>query len=274
MLDDAHKTSPSPTTATRLRVEDLSAGYGAVRVIEGLSLAIPDRGITAIIGPNGCGKSTLLKAMARVLPAQRGRVLLDGQAVHAMPTRAVGRTLALLPQGPVAPEGLRVRELVAQGRFPHQSLLRQWSREDAAAVARAMTATDVDAFADRPVDALSGGQRQRVWIAMVLAQETPILLLDEPTTFLDLKVQVDLMTMLRQIAYDDGRTLIVVMHELNVAAAFADWLVMMRQGEVAAQGPVAEVFTEGNLERVFDLAARVLTDPESRRLVCVPRVAA
>lgn len=257
---------------TRLRVHELNVGYGDDQVIEGLSLDVLDGGLTTIIGPNGCGKSTLLKAMARVLPARRGQVLLDGSPVHDMPTRDVAKVMALLPQGPVAPEGLRVRELVAQGRFPHQSLIRQWSREDAFAVERAMQATDTAQFANRPVEALSGGQRQRVWIAMVLAQDTPILLLDEPTTFLDLKVQIDLMTLLRRVANEEGRTLVVVMHELNVATAFADRLVMMKNGSVIAVGPVEDVFTEANLATVFGLNARVLTDDETGRPVCVPRI--
>lgn len=238
-----------------------------------MSLAVPDAALTVLVGPNGCGKSTLLKTMARVLPAMEGTVLLDDAPVHDTATRDVARKLALLPQGPIAPEGLTVQELVAQGRFPHQSLLRQWSREDARAVNAAMEAADVARFADRPVSALSGGQRQRCWIAMVLAQETDIILLDEPTTFLDLKVQVDLMTLLRRIAHEEGRTLVVVLHELNVAAAFADLLVMMKAGRIVAEGPVGEVFTAEALAEVFDLQASVLTDPASGRPVCVPSVA-
>lgn len=276
MPEDTHLSSAYQSieghTSARLRAEDVSVAYGEARIIDGLSLDIRDGGLTAIVGPNGCGKSTLLKAMARVLPVQSGRVVLDGGSVHNKPTQEVAKSIALLPQGPVAPEGLRVHELVAQGRFPHQSLIRQWSREDAEAVSKAMSATDIEAFADRPIEALSGGQRQRVWIAMVLAQETPILLLDEPTTFLDLKVQVDLMTLLRSVAHEQGRTLVVVMHELNVAAAFADHLVMMCAGAIQAEGPVLEVFTEQNLTAVFDLSARVLIDPDSGRPVCIPRV--
>lgn len=259
---------PAPT----LRVDNIRVAYGNTPIIDALSLDIKSGALTAIIGPNGCGKSTLLKAMARVLPVQSGHVLLNATPIHDMPTREVAKTMALLPQGPVAPEGLRVKELVAQGRFPHRSLIRQWSRDDAEAVARAMAATDIQAFADRPIDALSGGQRQRVWIAMVLAQNTPVLFLDEPTTFLDLKVQVDLMTLLRRVAHEDGRTLVVVMHELNVASAFADQLVMMRGGAVIAQGAVNDVFTQDNLLSVFDLSARVLMDPESGRPVCIPQV--
>ncbi|MEM7489029.1 MAG: ABC transporter ATP-binding protein [Pseudomonadota bacterium] len=266
---------PVPGTAgSDLRIEGMSAGYGGAPVVRDLSLAVPNGALTAIVGPNGCGKSTVLKTMARVLTPAAGRVTLDGAAIHGLPTRAVAKRLALLPQGPVAPEGLSVRELVAQGRFPHQSLLRQWSRDDARAVDAAMAAADVADMADRPIDALSGGQRQRCWIAMVLAQETQVLLLDEPTTFLDLKVQVELMTLLRRIAHDKGRTLVVVMHELNVAAAFADRLVMMRAGRIEVEGRVAEVFTEPMLHAVFDLDATVLTDPASGRPVCVPRIAA
>lgn len=262
-----------PNTPVRLRADGLCAGYGGTRIVEDVSLAVPDAALTVLVGPNGCGKSTLLKTMARVLPAMEGTVLLDDAPVHDTATRDVARKLALLPQGPIAPEGLTVQELVAQGRFPHQSLLRQWSREDARAVNAAMEAADVARFADRPVSALSGGQRQRCWIAMVLAQETDIILLDEPTTFLDLKVQVDLMTLLRRIAHEEGRTLVVVLHELNVAAAFADLLVMMKAGRIVAEGPVGEVFTAEALAEVFDLQASVLTDPASGRPVCVPSVA-
>ncbi|WP_404379168.1 ABC transporter ATP-binding protein [Caenispirillum salinarum] len=256
----------------RLIIDSVSAGYGDRRVVCDVSLDIPDGALTILVGPNGCGKSTLLKTMARVLPVAGGRVLLDGRPIHQTPTREVARRLALLPQGPVAPEGLRVRELVAQGRFPHQSLLRQWSRQDARAVEQAMDAADVTQFADRPVSDLSGGQRQRCWIAMVLAQETDVILLDEPTTFLDLKVQVDLMMLLRKIAHEDGRTVVVVLHELNVAAAFADLLVMMKDGRIVAEGPVATAFTENALTDVFGLRANVLTDPLSGRPVCVPLV--
>lgn len=255
-------------------VESLSTGYGATPVVRDVQLAVPDAALTVLVGPNGCGKSTLLKAMARVLPATAGRVMLDGRPVHDTPTAEVARRLALLPQGPVAPEGLRVRELVAQGRFPHQSLLRQWSREDSEAVASAMRAADVTQFADRPVSDLSGGQRQRCWIAMVLAQRTDVILLDEPTTFLDLKVQIDLMRLLQSIAHDEGRTLVVVLHELNVAAAFADLLVLMKAGRVVARGPVAETFTADTLHEVFGLEASILADPATGRPVCIPAVTA
>ncbi|RYH01678.1 ABC transporter ATP-binding protein [Salipiger sp. IMCC34102] len=256
----------------RLVVEGLSSGYGDATIVHDVSLRVPDGALTILVGPNGCGKSTLLKTMARVLPASAGRVLLDGRPVHGAPTRDVARRLALLPQGPVAPEGLRVRELVAQGRYPHQSLLKQWSRADARAVDAAMEDADVTQFADRPVSDLSGGQRQRCWIAMVLAQETDIVLLDEPTTFLDLKVQVELMQLLRRIAHERGRTLVIVLHELNVAAAFADLLVMMKGGRLVAEGPVETAFTCTALQQVFGLEANVVPDPVSGRPVCVPVV--
>jgi iron complex transport system ATP-binding protein len=258
---------------SRLTAEGVAAGYDNQLIVRDVTLHVPAGALTVLIGPNGCGKSTLLKTMARVLPVAAGRVLLEGRAVHETPTREVAQRLALLPQGPIAPEGLRVRELVAQGRYPHQSFLRQWSREDAHAVEWAMAAADVTQFADRPVSELSGGQRQRCWIAMVLAQETDVILLDEPTTFLDLKVQVDLMLLLRRIAHEQGRTLVVVLHELNIAAAFADLLVMMKAGRIVAQGPVESTFTAEALADVFGLETNVLVDPASGRPVCVPLVA-
>ncbi|MCE0505907.1 ABC transporter ATP-binding protein [Roseivivax sp. GX 12232] len=257
----------------RLSAQGIRGGYGRGDVVKGVDFRAREGAVTILVGPNGCGKSTLLKLLSRLLQPREGSVLLDGTPLRDIPTRRVAQRLALLPQGPVAPEGLTVRELVAQGRFPHHSLVRQWSRDDARAVEAAMASAGVTEFAAQRVDELSGGQRQRCWIAMVLAQETEILLLDEPTTFLDLKVQFDLMQLLRDIAHRSGRTLVVVMHELNVAATFADHLVMMRDGVVVADGPVREVFTSGNLARVFDLDANILTDPETGRPICVPRLA-
>ncbi len=261
-----------PAPRARLAVSQLSIAYGKTPVVRSVSLDAHEGQLTVIVGPNGCGKSTLLKAIARVLPAATGIATLDGQSVHAMPTRVLARSLALLPQGPVAPEGLTVHELVSQGRFPHQTLARQWSAEDSTAVAAAMAAADISAFADRRVDSLSGGQRQRCWIAMVLAQDTDVILLDEPTTFLDMKVQVDVMTLLRRIAHDQNRTLVVVLHELNLAAMFGDKIIMMRDGAIIDQGHPADVVTGHNLKRVFDLDATVMTDPVSGRPVCLPMV--
>jgi iron complex transport system ATP-binding protein len=253
----------------RLVARGIAAGYGDAAVLRGIDLGIAPAALTVLVGPNGCGKSTLLKALARVLPPSRGAVHLDGRPIGAIPTRQVARRLALLPQGPVAPEGLTVRELVAQGRYPHQSFLRQWSEADSRAVARALELTALEPLADRPVDSLSGGQRQRAWIAMVLAQDTDIILLDEPTTFLDLKVQVEVMSCLAGIARA-GRTLVVVLHELNIAAAFADHLVMMRAGRIVAEGTPADIMTPANLRAVFDLEAQVIADPSSGRPVCIP----
>ncbi len=255
---------------SRLETLGLKAGYADVTILENVDLTVPDGQVTVLIGPNGCGKSTLLKTMARILKPSGGHVLLDGKDIHNLNTRAVASTLGLLPQGPVAPEGLTVRELVAQGRFPHQSLLRQWTRADEDAVNKAMAIANITDFADRAVDTLSGGQRQRCWVAMVLAQETDLILLDEPTTFLDLKVQVDLMDLFAGLAHDHGRTLVIVLHELSLAAAYADYLVMMKAGAIVAAGQPETIFTAERLKHVFDLDASVLRDPASGRPVCVP----
>jgi len=258
------------TARSRLEALSVDAGYAGVGILKGVDLAVPTGKVTILVGPNGSGKSTFLKALARILAPTAGAVLLDGKDIHRTNTRAVAEKLGLLPQGPVAPEGLTVRELVAQGRYPHQSLLRQWSRADEAAVTHAMAVAGVAELADRPVDTLSGGQRQRCWVAMVLAQETDLLLLDEPTTFLDLKVQVDLMELLASLAHRTGRTLVIVLHELSLAAAYADHLVMMRGGRIVCAGAPKTVFTAERLREVFDLEAHVLDDPVTGRLVCVP----
>ncbi|MEM1303054.1 MAG: ABC transporter ATP-binding protein [Pseudomonadota bacterium] len=258
-------------TTPELAATNLRVGYGDVTILKDVSLTIATGAITALVGPNGCGKSTLLKAFARILTPKAGQVTLDGTPIQNRPTRDVAKTMALLPQGPVAPEGLTVRELVAQGRFPHQTLLRQWSPGDQAAVERALQMTDLEDFAERPVHALSGGQRQRCWLAMVLAQDTPLLLLDEPTTFLDLKVQVDLMALLSRIVAEEGRTLLLVLHELNLAAAFADHIVMMRDGQIVAQGASQDVIRPEDLQAVFDLRSDVIADPKTGRPVCLPR---
>lgn len=256
--------------ATPLESLDLSISYGGEDVVRQVGLSIPEGLVTVLVGPNGCGKSTLLKALSRILKPGAGHVLLDGKDIYALPTRSVAARLGLLPQGPVAPEGLTVRELVAQGRFPHQSLLRQWTIADETAVNAAMQTAGITDFADRSVDTLSGGQRQRCWIAMVLAQDTGLILLDEPTTFLDLKVQVDLMDLLVGLAHQRGRTLVIVLHELSLAAAYADYLVMMKQGQIVSAGVPDDIFTAERLKHVFDLDASVLRDPASGRLVCVP----
>lgn len=258
--------------AQGLCVHSLSVGYDKTDIVQSVDLAIATGQLTALVGPNGCGKSTLLKAIARILNPTAGRVMLGSRAIHEMPTREVAKQMALLPQGPIAPEGLTVQELVAQGRFPHQSLFNRWSADDSRAVAQAMADTDVEQFAHRLVSSLSGGQRQRCWLAMVLAQETEIILLDEPTTFLDLKVQVDVMSLLSRISRTRGRTLLVVLHELNIAAAFADQMVMMREGQIICEGNPESVMTAENIQRVFDLKATVMQTPVSGVPICVPEI--
>lgn len=255
---------------SRLAVNELCVGYGGQAIVRDVNLNACEGKLTILVGPNGCGKSTLLKAMARVLSPISGRAMLDGRSVHDTPTRELAKALALLPQGPIAPEGLTVHELVSQGRFPHQTLARQWSTEDSRAVNSALEAANVGEFSERRVDSLSGGQRQRCWIAMVLAQETDVILLDEPTTFLDLKVQVDVMTLLQKIAQNQNRTLVIVLHELNIAAMFGDKIVMMRDGQIVDQGTPDEVMTRENLLAVFELDAHVIKDPISDRPVCLP----
>ncbi|MBW5801664.1 ABC transporter ATP-binding protein [Halomonas elongata] len=259
-----------PAKPPRLTGEALCAGYDSRRVLDGVDLTVAEGKLTILLGPNGSGKSTLLKTLARTLTPSAGRVYLDGQDIHRRNTREVAQRLGILPQGPSAPEGLTVRQLVGMGRFPHRRLWRQDAERDARAIREAMAHADVTEFAERSVDALSGGQRQRCWIAMVLAQETDLILLDEPTTFLDLKVQVDLLELLSRLAHEHGRTLLVVLHDLNLAAAYADTLVMMRDGAILRQGAPRDVFTAANLKAVFDLDANVIRDPHSRRLVCVP----
>lgn len=264
--------APTPHKNAPLSVRNVVAGYGESPILKDINLDVPEGEITILVGPNGCGKSTLLKTMTRILTPSQGQVTLNGQNVHQMPTRQVAQQMALLAQGPIAPEGLKVRELVAQGRFPHQSILKQWTREDSEAVDFAMQVTNVAQFAERPIDALSGGQRQRCWIAMALAQETDLVLLDEPTTFLDLKVQVDVMNLLTKTAKEAGKTMVIVLHELNIAAAYADNLVMMRGGEIIANGAVNEIFNRDNLRAVFGLDARVIFDAEAGRPVCMPNL--
>ncbi|MBL1420529.1 MAG: ABC transporter ATP-binding protein [Alphaproteobacteria bacterium] len=255
---------------TGLKATGLKVCYDQNVVISDLSLDIKTGEITILVGANGCGKSTLLKSIARIIKPELGSVLLDGENIHKIKTKYVAQKLGLLPQGPIAPEGLSVKELVSQGRFPHQSLLRQWTEQDETAVTQAMQTARVDVFANMQVDELSGGQRQRCWIAMALAQETETILLDEPTTFLDLKIQVELMDLLADLAHKGGRTLVIVLHELNLAAAYADTLIMMKDGEITHQGAPSEVFTSENLKQVFDLDADIIIEPKTNRHICVP----
>jgi iron complex transport system ATP-binding protein len=253
-----------------LHTERLTLAYDRAVIVEGLDVALPSGRITALVGPNGCGKSTLLRGLARLLAPKGGAAFLDGKAIHQMPTRALARQLGILPQSPVAPEGLTVRELVAQGRYPHQSWLQQWAAEDEAVVAKALELTSMAHLAERPIDALSGGQRQRAWIAMTLAQETPVILLDEPTTFLDLSHQIEILQLLERLNREEGRTIVMVVHDLNHATRHAHHLVALRAGQVVAAGPPAEVVTPGLLRTVFGVEAEVVPDPRTGVPLCVP----
>jgi iron complex transport system ATP-binding protein len=252
-----------------LHTDGLSLAYDDALIIEGMDLAIPSGQITALVGPNGCGKSTLLRGLARLLAPKSGAAFLDGKAIHRIPTRELAQRLGILPQSPAAPEGLMVRELVAQGRYPHQSWLQQWAAEDEAAVAKALELTGMAELAGRPVDALSGGQRQRAWIAMTLAQETQVILLDEPTTFLDLAHQIEVLQLLERLNRAEGRTIVMVVHDLNHATRHADHIVALRAGAVVASGPPAEVVTPELLRRVFEVEAAVVPDPRSGVPLCV-----
>ena len=261
---------PGPAAAPVLAARALSAGYPGRRVIEGLDLEIAPGRITMIIGANACGKSTLLSVLARVNSPLAGRVELDGADVATIPRRGFAQTVGLLPQHPSAPDGLTVTELVARGRHPHRGVFQRWNAADTERVEEAMRRTGVAELADRPVGDLSGGQRQRVWIAMALAQNPRILLLDEPTTFLDLSHQIEVLDLLRDLNRTDGTTIVVVLHELNLAARYADDLVVMSHGRIVAKGTAAEVITAEVISEAFSLEALVIPDPLTQTPLVVP----
>ncbi|MGH3996820.1 MAG: ABC transporter ATP-binding protein [Pseudonocardiaceae bacterium] len=258
------------TAQIRLQAHNLQLAYDDNVVVDGLDLEVLDGTVTAVIGPNGCGKSTMLRALGRLMRAKRGYVLLDGKRIDRMPTREVAKVLGVLPQSPIAPEGLTVVDLIARGRHPHQAWYRQWSSDDEAAVAEALGWTGMTEFAERTIDELSGGQRQRAWISMALAQGTDLVLLDEPTTFLDLAHQVDVLDLVERLNTEAGRTVVMVLHDLNRAARYAQRLIAMRAGRIIAQGPPYEVLTEALLQEVFELDARVLADPVAGTPLIVP----
>ncbi|MEO3780453.1 ABC transporter ATP-binding protein [Micromonospora sp. B11E3] len=255
---------------TRLNATELSLKYDERTVAENLSVSIPDNSFTIIIGPNACGKSTLLRALSRMLAPARGVVHLDGADISSYPTKEVARRLGLLPQTCIAPDGITVADLVARGRYPHQGFLRQWTKEDAEIVSQSLRQTNVFELASRCVDELSGGQRQRAWIAMALAQQTPLLLLDEPTTYLDIAHQIDVMNLCADLHEEGGRTIVAVLHELNQAARYATHLIVMRAGKVLAEGPPAEIVTAELIEHAFDLPCTVMADPETGTPMIVP----
>lgn len=258
------------TASHSLKAEGLRLGYGDRTVVEDFDLAVPPGQVTAIVGANACGKSTLLRAMSRLLAPRDGRVILDGKEVHRLPAKELARTLGLLPQSPVAPEGITVADLVGRGRHPHQGAFSRWTARDDAAVADALDATHTAPLADRAVDELSGGQRQRVWIAMALAQQTELLLLDEPTTFLDASHQVDVLDLLTDLNRDRGTTVVMVLHDLNLAARYADHLVALADGRLHSAGTPSEVLTEDCVRSVFGLESRVIEDPVSGSPLMLP----
>jgi len=253
-----------------LRADAVNLAYDHRSIVEDLSVTIPTGSFTVIVGPNACGKSTLLRGLSRMLKPRSGAVYLDGQMISSMPAKRVARHLGLLPQSSVAPDGITVFDLVSRGRFPHQRLLRQSSREDEAAIAAAMDATRTTELADRAVDELSGGQRQRVWLAMVLAQQTPTMLLDEPTTFLDIAHQVEVLDLCVELNREHGRTLVAVLHDLNQACRYATHVIAMHAGRIVAQGAPSDIITADLVHDVFGLTCRIIDCPETGAPLIIP----
>jgi iron complex transport system ATP-binding protein len=253
-----------------LSTRRLTLAYDGVPIVTDLDLAIPAGKITTLVGPNGCGKSTLLRGLARLLKPRTGTVYLDSADIFTLSTKAVAKRLGILPQGPVAPEGLTVRDLVAIGRYPYQNWLQQWSKDDELIVEQALVTTGMTHLADRDLDTLSGGQRQRAWIAMALAQDTEILLLDEPTTFLDLAHQIEVLDLLYELNQSKGRTIVMVLHDLNQACRYAEHLVAVRQGQVYTRGTPMQVMTEVMVREVFGLECHIMEDPMAGTPMCVP----
>ncbi|MFC8306434.1 ABC transporter ATP-binding protein [Streptomyces olivaceus] len=255
--------------SARLTAREITLRYGDRVVSTRLSLDVPDGSFTAVVGPNACGKSTLLRALVRLLRPSEGQVVLDGREVGSYPSKELARQVGFLPQDPLAPDDIKVRQLVSRGRFPHRTLLSPRSEQDESAVREAMAAAEVTELADRPVQELSGGQRQRVWIAMALAQETPYLLLDEPTSFLDITHQYQLLHLLARLR-DQGRTVVAVLHDINQACRFADHLVAMRDGKVVAEGSPGDIVDAALIKDVFDLPSVIVPDPVAGTPMVVP----
>lgn len=266
-----HPTETTAESAPRLAARRLRLGYGETTIVPDLSMNLGAAQITAIVGANGCGKSTLLRGLARLLQPRGGTVTLDGADIADLSTTRLATRLGVLPQQPLAPEGITVADLVSRGRHPHQRWFRQWSEEDESAVAAALEATGVRELAQRSVDELSGGQRQRVWIALALAQGTETMLLDEPTTFLDLAHQVEVLDLLRELNRDRGRTIVLVLHDLNLACRYADHLIAMNSGHIAATGTPSEVITPATVAAVFGLDCEVIEDPLTATPLVLPR---
>ncbi|MBM7648603.1 iron complex transport system ATP-binding protein [Bacillus ectoiniformans] len=256
--------------SNRITTEKLTLSYGQTVIIDELDLAIPKGNITVLIGGNGCGKSTLLRSAARLLKPVGGGVLLDGQSIHSMPTKEVAKQMAILPQSPTAPEGLTVLQLVKQGRYPHQTWLKQWSAKDEEAVQKALAATGLKDLEDRFVDELSGGQRQRAWIAMTLAQDTDTILLDEPTTYLDMTHQIEILDLLFDLNENEGRTIVMVLHDLNLACRYAHHIVAIKDKKVYAQGAPERIISCGLVKDVFQMDCQVTADPLFGTPLCIP----
>lgn len=254
----------------RLNTEDLTIGYAEHTIVNGLNLSIPTGKITALVGANGSGKSTILKTMARIMKPKSGSVMLDGKSIHNFSTKEVARQLAILPQNPTAPDGLTVSELISYGRFPHQKGLGTMTAEDRSIIAKAISVTGMEPFQDRPIDRLSGGQRQRAWIAMALAQETDILFLDEPTTFLDMAHQLEVLQLLQKLNEEEGRTIVMVVHDLNHASRYAQHMVAIKSGNVISEGTPNEVMTPEVLREVFGIEADIVPDPRTGVPLCLP----
>jgi len=269
-LDRALPDRPPIEGAFPLEGKGLTLDYGRRTVIDNLDVAVPTACVTVLVGSNGCGKSTLLKAMARLLKPKAGVVILNGTSIHQKSTSQVARELAVLPQTPLAPDGLTVEQLVRMGRYPHQSWLQQWTKQDQEKVDSILEATELQALRSRPVDELSGGQRQRAWIAMTLAQDTDLLLLDEPTTYLDLAHQIDILDLLHNLNVDHGKTILMVLHDLNLAARYAHHMIAMRDGGIHTQGAPGEIFTESMVKAVFGLDCRIIEDPVFGTPLCIP----
>ncbi|WP_404289815.1 ABC transporter ATP-binding protein [Glutamicibacter arilaitensis] len=257
-------------STSRLSGQDLTLGYEQRTISQELNVVIPDGSFTVIIGPNACGKSTLLRALSRLLKPMTGQVVLDGKPIHKLPAKEVAKRLGLLPQTSIAPDGITVADLVARGRYPHQKLLAQWSAADESAVLEALRATNTANLSRRLVDELSGGQRQRIWVAMVLAQQTPLLLLDEPTTYLDISHQIEIMELCRQLNRGNGHTVVAVLHDLNHACRYANHLIAMKDGAIVATGAPSEIVTEELIQEVFGLRCRIIDDPVSRTPLVIP----
>ena len=255
---------------TDLTARQLTLAYDSTVIVQNLDLRIPQGRITALVGPNGCGKSTLLRGISRLLQPKGGQVMLDSRDIWSLPTKELAKRMGILPQGPVAPEGLTVLELVSQGRYPHQSWFSQWSAEDERTCWEALHITGMDEYAHRPVETLSGGQRQRAWIAMTLAQDSEYILLDEPTTFLDMAYQIDVLDLLQDLNQQRGKTIVMVLHDLNQACRYADHLIAVREGKIICQGYPAQVINEATVQQVFGLNCCIVSDPITGTPMVIP----